>query len=415
MHLPVPLLFLASLTAAAAAQDVRPTPSDAQRGGLAFLGDAAGAQDAKPAWSDARQQGVAFLLQHQQDGVFSVEMGGRSFPDPGFTALALAALQSKPAASRSEAEQRCIDQGMTWLVAGQNADGSFGQRVTNYTTCAVVMALSRWPDDAKQDALAKAQRFVLALQYAESNGTSPTDLDYGGIGYGSKGERSDLSNVQFAIGALRQTGLPEDHEAFRRAIVFLQRTQNLKSVNDQSGKIQIKSGDGAATAPLAVGDDGGAVYYPGESPAGYVDHPDGSRTPRSYGSMTYALLKCYTLCGVRPDDPRVQAAVRWIGANWSVTENPGSDPRLGEAGKHQGLYYCYLLMAQALDTMKVDRVAATRDGKVVQVDWRAELKRQLESQQRADGAWVNGENGRWYESLDILCTCYALLALEACR
>ena len=34
---------------------------------------------------------------------------------------------------------------------------------------------------------------------------------------------------------------------------------------------------------------------------------------------------------------------------------------------------------------------------------------------RADGGWINDRNGRWYESLDVLCTCYALLALDACK
>lgn len=34
--------------------------------------------------------------------------------------------------------------------------------------------------------------------------------------------------------------------------------------------------------------------------------------------------------------------------------------------------------------------------------------------QRDDGSWLNERNKRWYENLDILCTCYALLALEHC-
>lgn len=369
---------------------------------------------AEPTWSQARQKGLTFLLGHQKDGVFSVKMGERSFPDPGFTALALAALQGKPTTLRTPAEQQVIDRGLTWLLTQQNEDGSFGQRVPNYTTCAAVMALGRWSDERRTAALAKAQRYVLAIQNCEATSSSPADVEYGGIGYGSKGERSDLSNLQFAISALRETGLPTDHDAFRRAVVFLQRTQNLASSNDLSGKLKIKGADGTP-GPLQVGADGGAVYYPGESPAGTIELPDGSRTPRSYGSMTYALLKAYTLCGLPAQDPRVQAAVQWIRANWTVLENPGADAKLGEKVRYQGLFYYYLLLAQALEAVQVDRLAIVKDGKPIDVDWRRELRTQLESLQRPDGSWVNDRNDRWYENLDLLCTCYALLALQACR
>jgi squalene-hopene/tetraprenyl-beta-curcumene cyclase len=369
---------------------------------------------AAAAWSPAQQKGLAFLMQHQKDGVFHVKMGQRSFPDPGFTALALAALQSKPAAARSPAEQQCIDAGMRWLVKAQNEDGSFGQRVQNYTTCAAVMALTRWQDDARKPALAKAQRYVLAIQNAESTGSQPSDVEYGGFGYGAKGERSDLSNVQFAVAALRDSGLGSDHEALRRTVAFLQRTQNLTASNDTSGKLKVKA-EGAEPAPLQVGNDGGAVYYPGESPAGNVVHPDGSVTPRSYGSMTYALLKTYTLCGVGAGDPRVKAAVAWITEHWTVAENPGAAPELGEKARYQGLFYYYLLLGQALDAMRLDTLTVVKDGKPTQVAWRTELRQQLTSLQRADGSWLNERNERWYENLDILCTCYALLALETCR
>jgi squalene-hopene/tetraprenyl-beta-curcumene cyclase len=373
----------------------------------------ANAQD--PAWSQAQQKGFDFLLGHQKDGVFAVKMGDKSHPDPGFTGLALAALQSKPAAARSDADKKVIEQGLVWLLGQQNEDGSFGQRVQNYTTCAVVMALARWSDDRTKPVLQKAQKYILAIQHCEANGSSPADVEYGGIGYGSKGERSDLSNVQFALQALRDTGLPSNDDAFRRAVTFLQRTQNLPGTNDLGGKLKVKA-EGSEPAPFAVGKDGGAVYYPGESPAGAIDLPDGTRVPRSYGSMTYALLKCYTLCGIQGDDPRVKAAVKWIGDNWTLVENPGADSKLGEKTRFQGLYYYYyLLLAQALDASKTTKVMTQKDGKPVEVDWKKDLRAQVESMQLANGAWLNDKNGRWYENLDILCTCYALLALDHCR
>lgn len=374
------------------------------------------------AWSDAQQRGVTFLLQHQTDGVFRIPHGTRSVADAGFTALALAALQSKPEAARSAAERDAVAKGCAWLLTQQNEDGSFGRNVPNYTTCAVVMALARWDRERSAAALQRAQRFLLALQHCEANGSSPADVEFGGVGYGSKGERSDLSNLQFAIGALRETGLATDHDAFARAVVFLQRTQNLSSHNDLTGKLVVRGSDGAA-AKLATGDDGGAVYYPGESPAGHVEHPNGTVTPRSYGSMTYALLKTYLLCGLPKDDPRVAAAVRWIAANWTLDENPGADPRLGEKARYQGLFYHYLLLAQALDTAGLATVPgpATVGGPAaptatpMERDWRRLLRLHLIAMQNPDGSWRNDRNDRWYEGMPILCTCYALLALERCH
>ena len=169
------------------------------------------------------------------------------------------------------------------------------------------------------------------------------------------------------------------------------------------------------------GNDGGAAYYPGNSPAGYIELPDGTRIPRSYGSMTYALLKTYTLCGVKKDDPRVVAAVGWIEKNFTLDVNPGADPKLGEKARFQGLYYYYMVMAQALQVAGIDRLSVpVKSGSSTttqyrQVDWRKELAAKLASMQNPNGGWLNSENGRWWEESDLVCTTYAMLALEHCK
>ena len=43
-----------------------------------------------------------------------------------------------------------------------------------------------------------------------------------------------------------------------------------------------------------------------------------------------------------------------------------------------------------------------------------ELSAKIVSLQRADGSWAN-ENNRFWESDPVLCTSFALLALELCR
>lgn len=374
---------------------------------------------AAAAWSPAQQKAYGWLLAQQKDGVFAITMRGRTFEDPGLTGFGLLALQTKPKAARTADEQAAIEKGLRWLLQHQNDDGTFGQQVPNYVTCVVVGALVRWDDPAAKPALDKAQKAILAFQNVEGNGYQRSDRDYGSIGYGSS-QRGDLSNLHFSLEALRATGLPADHEAFAKALVFLQRTQNLKSVNDFSGKVPDPDREGV-TLDATSGDDGGASYYPGNSAAGYLVQPDGKSVPRSYGTMTYALLKSYTLAGVKGDDPRVAAAVKWIQQNWDLATNPGSDPALGEKVKYQGLFYYYMVLAQALDAAGLQTVAVPGapndrgEPTTQQVDWRKALRAQLEGMQRPDGTWLNGKNDRWQEGMELLCTCYAMVALERCR
>lgn len=393
----------------------------------ASLDHAAAKQGQANTWSSAQEKAFAWLFQRQKGGVFSVsfpmpnesgEQVMKSFPDPALTGFGLFAMQTKPMAKRTKAEQETITAGLNWLLTQQNEDGTFGQQVLNYTTSVVVGALARAKDPLHAPVMAKAQNALLMFQNIEAGGYDSSDRDYGSIGYGGS-QRGDLSNTHFSMEALRATGLPEDHEAMQKALVFLQRTQNLKSANDFKGKVPHPDKEGAEIE-IASGDDGGAAYYPGNSAAGYVVNPDGTAIARSYGSMTYALLKSYTLAGVKGDDARVQAAVKWIQNNWTLAVNPGSDPALGEKVKYQGLFYYYMVLAQALDAAEIEsferpQVTTGMKPAVQTVDWRNELKAHLVSMQQGDGSWINGKNGRWMESMPLLCTCYAMIALEQCR
>lgn len=348
----------------------------------------------------AQERGLAWLFAQQRDGVF-----GEGKNQVALSAIGLTALQTKPAPRRSTDEQTAIATGLRWLIAQQNEDGSFGDSLPNYTTCAAIGALRTFDDPAARAAVQRARSTVLAFQNCEQNGYAQSDRDYGSIGYGGS-SRGDLSNTQFALQALADSGLGKGHEALQRAVLFLQRSQNRRASNDYSGAAPDPE-NGGVLHHAVPGDDGGACYYPGNSTAGYVVRPDGKVEPRSYGSMTYALLKAYTLAGLPREDARVQAAIGWLQANWRLDVNPGVDPALGANAPFQGLFYYYLLMAQALGTAGIDTLQVGER----RVDWRAELKAHLASLQHDDGSWVNGQNGRWMESSPLLCTCYALLAM----
>ena len=106
----------------------------------------------------------------------------------------------------------------------------------NYETCCAVMCLAKANEATKtkhnkepyNGILAKAEKFLRAQQFIETNNTKPEDPNYGGVGYGNRA-RPDLSNVQFFLDAMKATGAKEDDPAIQKALVFVSRCQNLES------------------------------------------------------------------------------------------------------------------------------------------------------------------------------------------
>jgi squalene-hopene/tetraprenyl-beta-curcumene cyclase len=119
--------------------------------------------------------------------------------------------------------------------------------------------------------------------------------------------------------------------------------------------------------------------------------------------MTYAGLKSMLFAGVDAGDPRVKAALEWIGKHYDLQTNPG----MGDAG----LYYYYHTFAKALDAMQLD-VFVDQAGQAHR--WRDELNGVLAARQEVDGSWIN-QNQRWLEANPDLVTAYVLMALSYTR
>ena len=341
--------------------------------------------------ADATTASIAFLKGNQnEDGSF-----GKQVHDVGITGLALYGIAKSTQAADAEAKQ-VLDKGVAFILANVRDDASINNDPTMlavYRTSIAVMALNAIDAQKHKDVIEKAQAYLKQAQFSEKNGNfTAQSWEYGGWGYSSKPDTMgkiapDLSNLQFAVTALKESGLPQDDEAYRRAIAFIQRCQNRTESNDMPTR----------------GDDGGAYYAPKESKAGPVPLADGTTVYKSYGSMTYALLKSYLFCGLGKDDPRVKAAYDWIAQHYSIDENPG----MGQ----MGLFYYFMTMAQTMAAMGEDTVK-TPDGR--SHDWRAELAKKIVSMQAADGSWSNPQD-RWMESDPGLVTGYALTVLDLCR
>jgi squalene-hopene/tetraprenyl-beta-curcumene cyclase len=302
------------------------------------------------------------------------EEDGSYLHHPGITALVATAFMRSPR-HYTEADGPFVRDAIEYLVSLAKPDGSiYDKDLPNYNTSVSLMALNETKKRAYKEIIKRAQRYLMDLQADEGEGYTPDDKMYGGMGYGGD-LRPDMSNLQFALKALKDSGVPDDADVWEKAIKFIERCQNRSESNDQ---------------PWAS-DDGGFVYYPGYSMAGGT---------KSYGTMTYAGVLSLIYADVDKNDDRVQAAVRWLKDNYTLEENPP----IGA----QGLYYYYHTMAKALSAYG-EPVITDSDG--VQHNWYEELARKLLDLQRPEGHWVNEED-RWMEALPLLTTTYAILALS---
>jgi squalene-hopene/tetraprenyl-beta-curcumene cyclase len=354
-------------------------PAVAALAALLVVGPAAVAQD-KKSLDDSVGRAIRYLESVQaDDGSFSKQNG------PAITALVATGLMRN---GRGPSDPM-VAKALKYLLGFvQPTGGIHGPKSPygNYETCVAVMCLSLANKDGRYDKVLKnADKYLKGLQIDEGDGKQKSDFAYGGAPYGEK-KRPDLSNTQFFIEALRELGNSEDDENVQKALIFVNRCQNLESEHN--------------TTPYAAKvNDGGFYYTPVEGQKG--DLPNGGL--RSIATMTYAGLKSMLYAGVKAGDPRVKATVQWVTKNYDVKSNPGQ----GDGG----VYYYYHTFAKALDAIGMDEVA---DAAGTKHNWRKELADELARRQRANGSWVN-DNTRFLEGDANLTTAYGLLVLSYCK
>ncbi len=343
-------------------------------------------------WNRTVDKAIDYLKTTQAaDGSWSAEKS------PGVTGVVLTGmLYTGKVNAEDPAAQKALKyiESLVNAKAGHIAGKDPKVQLQNYVTSINVMALTAANRaDRYKKIIGDAVEFLKRLQWDEEEGKGPGDDFYGGAGYDSK-KRPDLSNTQFFLDALKEAGVPSDDPAFKKALVFVSRCQNLKGEhNDQAwaGKI----------------DDGSFIYSPAAGGQTKVqDKPNADGGLPGYGSMTYAGIKSMIYCGVSKDDPRIKKAYEWITKHYTVDENPG----MPKVRSQWGLYYYYHTMAKTLDTLGIDEVV---DAGGKKHDWRADITAALAKRQRADGSWLN-EN-HWLEADPNLVTGYALMALSYCK
>jgi squalene-hopene/tetraprenyl-beta-curcumene cyclase len=293
----------------------------------------------------------------------------------GITALVLSAFARSHRHYREE-DGPFIRNAVAYIRGAARPDGSITHGGGNemYTTALSVLALKALRDPRHDDVIQKAVAWIKGQQTVEALGYRPEDKLYGGFGYGGS-LRPDLSNTQYAIEALRTSGVAASDAALTKAVKFIQRVQNRTESNDVPGAL----------------DDGGFAYLPGFSFAGGWT---------SSGSMTYAGIKSYIWADMDRNDPRVQAALKWISEHYTVDENPGMGA--------QGYYYYLDVFARTWAILKADTVIIA-DG--TRRNWYQDLVGKLVAEQRPEGYWVNSRSARFWEDRPELATAHAILAL----
>ena len=283
-----------------------------------------------------------------------------------------------------------LEKALKFIVGFQREDGGIcGADFQNYTTSLSVMVMKATGDKKYDEPVLKAVKFLRGLQWGDGQGLTKESPDWGGTGY-SEGKPPDMSNQQMYVQALNSAGVSSDDPSMQAALVFVSRCQGTEEAKGYWKGLP----DGGFTYK---------IHGAGESKAGDITLPDGTKGLKTYGSMTYAGFLSLIYAGLKKDDFRVKAALGWIGKHWTVEENP-------EMGK-QGLYYYLMTMGKALQAYGAPTIM---DDKGNKHEWRKELSARLVGLQQADGSYINDAD-RWQEGIKPLVTGYALIALGACK
>jgi squalene-hopene/tetraprenyl-beta-curcumene cyclase len=295
---------------------------------------------------------------------------------PGVTAMAALAMATAGVPKDDPGLAPLLD-GLAKLA---KPDGSIWDK-DNAVYVTAISTLAFHTAGVHPELIKKAQGWLAGKQFGEkANKVAADNINYGGVGYGvdPKEPDADLSNLHFALDAIKDSKIANRAEVLARAQKFVSRCQNRSESNDQKWS----------------GNDGGFVYKPGASKAGGT---------ASSGSMTYAGIASFLYTQADANDPRVKAALDYVSAHFSVDENPG----LGL----KGLFYNYHMMARALGLVGQRNIV---DAQGKSHDWPVELATKLLSTQKPDGSWANTDPTYW-ENNPGIATSRAVLALAYAR
>jgi squalene-hopene/tetraprenyl-beta-curcumene cyclase len=351
--------------------------------------------------------GVRWLVAQQSpDGAWRSDTYGTFKDGTALTPLVLAALDGLPAGQRPDA---ACDRAAAHLAGMARPDGtitppSHGFDYPLYTAALAVTALSHERYARHRPARDAWLAYLRERQLTEALGWSPANAEYGGWGYCRTVPRkpepgafapplleSNLSATRYALEALRAAGIPANDPAFARALVFVERCQNLPA--------------DPATADPAF-DDGGFHFInadPVRNKAGVAGRDrHGRERFASYGSTTADGLRCLLAAGRPATDRRVTAARTWLHTRFAAGTHPGRYVPRHESNREAVWYYYSASLAGVFRSTGGPK------------DWADALAAELARRQRPDGHWENVAHAM-REDDPVTATALAVAALAATR
>ncbi|MCE9519497.1 MAG: hypothetical protein K8R87_08095 [Verrucomicrobia bacterium] len=351
---------------------------------------------------DATRGAVRFLVDAQSpDGAWRSKVRGVFRDGDALTPLVLRTLQDLPEKTRPHAT---MERGLRWMSnltkkLQDSPEPWSGLRYPLFTAChAARLGMDAGSTQWWTDLLRR-------LQLSPANGWPDTDARSGGwsdaarpVRFTNTEELPDLNNPNLSATACALEGLEgvANDKVRHGALAFVMRCQNFRI--DASFRDEV--------------DDGGFFFTlddPIRNKAGVtLTDADDHRRFRSYGSATCDGLLSLVACGLPPDHPRIQAAIRWLQRNAGESPHPGNWPPARRAGA-AGLDF-YFAQAYAKSLRWMDRSVPSLQA------WCGEQRRLLTSsllaRQNTDGSWVNPEPES-FEDDPLLATSFALRALTA--
>ena len=323
------------------------------------------------AWERERalRRGAEFLWSQQaRGGGWHSSTYGLLRSGQALTGFVLSALIEVPRQVYSPEPPR-IERALEFLRKHTDDEGAVGRSdplLPDYPNYATSLALRAWarlaPPDSAQ-VISAMSKYLLGQQFTEQNGWKPDHPAYGAWGMG--GDRPtppdpghvDISMTRHVLQALVAARVPAGDSAFRKAGVYVGRCHNHGS---------------GASGPL----DGGFYFSTVVLDANKAgERKDGFR---SYGTATADGILCLLALGIKPSDPRMAAARRWLEENHL---------RDGAAGFKQDIHECWTrglrFYYAAAASEALHKLGASRTGALAEA---------LAQEQREDGSWSNPEN-----------------------
>jgi hypothetical protein len=273
----------------------------------------------------------------------------------------------------------------------------------NYSTAYALRCFLRFGNEDDQARIEKMTSYLEAQQFSEKAGFEPSSPAYGGWGFGINGRPTlssfvDLSHTRRVLASLAQAKpvSPKVRIRAERFLALLQKSPKEKRAPLIPGSTKEKTGQPPH--------DGGFFSSPNVAYANKgrieVDPNTGQTFYRSYATATCDGILSLLALGVDKSDPRITSAARWLKANgdWNL---PGGIPLDDPAPWAESMRF-YHLMVRAEAYSALDMPG----------DWRKTLVPLLADKQLPDGSFLNPEGRLMKEDDPMLCTAFAVIALN---